>query len=97
MPAIALQGGRSTGHGCFPPKSAIGPYTTKTQVNGLPCQRIGTAYGPVHNCGKSVHGMGGVVSGSSKNLMEGSPVVRIGDKIACGDMVAKGSSNTFFA
>lgn len=98
MPSVALAGGRSSGHGCFPPRGALGPYTSKTSVNGRPVQLAGrTAYGPIHNCGKSVHGMGVVTSGSRKTTMEGSPVARIGDKIACGDTVAKGSRNTFFS
>jgi uncharacterized Zn-binding protein involved in type VI secretion len=41
--------------------------------------------------------MGKVVSGSSKTRVEGAPAARIGDRIACGDTVAKGSSNTFIA
>ena len=98
MAAIALQGGSSTGHGCFPPRPDLGPYSTKTMVNGRPCQLTGrTAYGPIHNCGKSFHGMGVVVSGSSKSFIEGAPAARIGDSIACGDSVGRGSSNTFFA
>jgi uncharacterized Zn-binding protein involved in type VI secretion len=98
MAAVAIAGGRSTGHGCFPPRPDIGPWATKTFVNGRPVQLTGrTGYGPIHNCGKSVHAMGKVVSGSSKTRIEGAPAARIGDKIACGDTVAKGSSNTFIA
>jgi uncharacterized Zn-binding protein involved in type VI secretion len=98
MAAVALAGGTSTGHGCFPPVPDIGGYSTKTKVEGRPVQLVGiTAYGPVHNCGLSVHPCGPVVSGSSKSIMEGAPVARIGDPIACGDMIAKGASKTFFA
>jgi uncharacterized Zn-binding protein involved in type VI secretion len=98
MAAIALAGGSSTGHGCFPPVSDIGGYTSKTSVEGRLVQLVGrTNYGPIHNCGNSVHACGPVVSGSSKNIMEGAPVARIGDGIACGDMIGRGASKTFFA
>ena len=98
MPAVALQGGRSTGHGWFPPKGDIGGYSSKTSINGKKVQLTGvTGYGPIHRCGKVVHGMGKVVTGSRKTTMEGKPIARIGDKIACGDTVAKGSRDTFFS
>lgn len=98
MAAIALAGGTSTGHGCFPPVSDIGGYSTKTKVEGSLVQLVGiTNYGPVHNCGLSVHVCGPVVSGSSKNMVDGAPVARIGDSIACGDMIGKGASKSFFA
>lgn len=98
MAAVAIAGGRSTGHGCFPPRPDIGPYANKTFVNGRPVQLAGrTAYGPIHNCGKKFHAMGTVTRGSSKTRVEGSPAARIGDRIACGDSVGKGSSNTFIA
>lgn len=98
MAAVAIQGGQSTGHGCFPPMPDIGPYAVKTFVNGRPVQLTGmTAYGPTHNCGPASHPLGKITSGSSKTRVEGAPVARIGDKIACGDTVAKGSSNTFVA
>jgi uncharacterized Zn-binding protein involved in type VI secretion len=98
MAAVALAGGKSSGHGCFPPVSPIGGYSTKTSVEGRLVQLVGiTNYGPQHNCGKSVHVCGPVVSGSRKNFVDGAPVARIGDPIACGDMVAKGASKTFFA
>ena len=98
MAAVALAGGTSTGHGCFPPVPDIGGYSSKTIVEGRPVQLVGiTNYGPIHNCGLSVHACGPVVSGSGKNFVEGTPVARIGDSIACGDMIAKGASKTFFA
>jgi len=98
MAAVALAGGSSTGHGCFPPVSDIGGYTSKTMVQGSFVQLTGkTAYGPIHNCGKSVHACGVVVGGSGKNKMEYAPVARIGDGIACGDYIGKGASKTFFA
>lgn len=98
MPAAGLAIGFSTGHGCFFPVPALGPFTTITQINGLWVQTIGTVYGPIHSCGPfAVHPCGPVVTGAFTSIMEGRPVARLGDRIACGDMVAVGSFNTFFA
>ena len=105
MPAVALAGGFSTGHGCFFPVPALGPFTTGpvvTLVNGLPVQTVGTFYGPIHSCGPfAIHPCGPVVTGSFTSIIMSPlgprPIARIGDIIACGDMVAIGSPNTFFA
>lgn len=97
MPAIATEQNPSTGHDCFPPTSAIGPYSTRTRINGKYIQLKGiTMYAP-HTCGKTTHTpeQRKVIEGSSNITVEGKPVVRIGDLIACGDAVSKGSDNTF--
>jgi uncharacterized Zn-binding protein involved in type VI secretion len=50
-----------------------------------------------HVCGKTVHPNSArkVSSGSSTFFFEGKAVARIGDNIACGDMIAEGSSDAF--
>lgn len=97
MPAIATEHTPSTGHDCFPPTNAIGPYSTRTTINGKGIQLKGvTMYAP-HTCGKVTHPSEArkVVEGSDTITVEGIPVVRIGDLIACGDAVAVGSTDTF--
>lgn len=98
MPAIALEAQMSTGHGCFPPTNATGPYTTKSFISGKKVQLRGvTMYAP-HVCGIVVHPSDSrkvVDPGGSTFFLEGKPVAFIGDPIACGDMVGEGAPSTF--
>ena len=99
MPAIAVQGGLSTGHACFPPTSDIGPYTTTAFFGGKAIQLRGvTRYAP-HTCGKTTHPGDGtqriIVNVPGTFYMEGKPVAMIGDMIDCGDAVGKGAESTF--
>lgn len=97
MPAVALEAKPSTGHGCFPPTQAVGPYTTKSFFNGSAIQLKGkTKYAP-HTCGQETHPSEGRItsSGSSTFFLEGKAVCRIGDDIACGDAIAGGSPSAF--
>ena len=97
MPAIAIEQTLSTGHSCFPPTNAVGPYSTKTKINGKFIQlEQHTAYAP-HTCNDTTHttAQRKVTTGSTKVFVEGKPVARIGDPIDCGDAIALGSSNTF--
>lgn len=99
MPAIAIKGGRSTGHGCFPPTPDIGPYTSTAFFNGQPIQLRGeTAYAP-HSCGSSVHKDESriIASIGGTFYMEGKPCAMIGDPINCGDAVGKGSPSVFIS
>jgi len=97
MPAISLESMQSTGHGCFPPTPAIGPYTTKSFINGKTVQLLGHTKYEAHTCGIVTHSPDErITSGSSGTFyFEGKLVCRIGDAIACGDTIAEGSSNTF--
>lgn len=97
MPAVALQDRLSSGHGCFPPTNAVGPYTTRTKVNGKFVQLKDITRYSAHTCGKTTHPTEGriVVEGATQVYFEGKQVARIGDLISCGDAVAYGSSNTF--
>lgn len=96
MPAVALEGKLSTGHGCFPPTNAVGPYTEKTYINGLKVQLLNHTKYAAHACG-IVHTEDDRItsSASSTFFFEGKQVCRIGDDIACGDYIAQGSENTF--
>lgn len=97
MASVALEGKVSTGHGCFPPTNAVGPYSTRTKVNGQFVQLKNTTKYAPHTCGKTTHPTDAriVVGGSSKVRIEGKWCARIGDDIACGDAVSVGSPNTF--
>lgn len=97
MPAIAVESTSSTGHSCFPPSNAIGPYSTKTRVNGKFVQLEQYTMYAAHTCDETTHSPAErkVTTGSSRVFIEGKPVARIGDPIDCGDAVSVGSSNTF--
>jgi uncharacterized Zn-binding protein involved in type VI secretion len=95
MPAIVLDNQLSTGHACFPPTS-ISASSSKTQVNSKNVALHGDLYAP-HSCGTTVHesSVRNGISGASKTKIEGKLPLRIGDNIACGDVCAEGSNNTF--
>lgn len=94
MAAVSLESMMSTGHGCFPPRPAVGPYTSTSFFNGKPIQLLGHTKYAVHCCGPSCHD--GTTSGSSSTFFfEGKQVCRIGDDISCGDVIAEGSGDTF--
>jgi uncharacterized Zn-binding protein involved in type VI secretion len=97
MPSIALESKVSTGHDCFPPVPAVGPYTTKSFFNGLAIQLKDTTRYQPHTCGRTTHAGETrlVIQGSGTFFLEGKAVARIGDSIACGDAVSEGSSNSF--
>jgi uncharacterized Zn-binding protein involved in type VI secretion len=97
MPAVALEGKLSLGHGCFPPTNAVGPYTIKSFFNGLTIQLLNHTKYAAHTCNRTTHPVDSRVtsSASSTFFLEGKAVCRIGDDIACGDKIAGGSSNAF--
>ena len=98
MPAIALEGQMSTGHGCFPPTAAIGPYTTKSTIGGKAIQLRGVTMYATHVCGNTTHPSSArkvTDPGGSTFFLEGKPVAFIGDPIDCGDMVGEGASSSF--
>lgn len=99
MPAIALEENTSTGHGCFPPTQPIGPYANASvRANGKRIQIRGkTMYAP-HTCNKTTHSGGQrVVLGDSGStiFISGEPVAMVGDPIACGDRIGRGSPDVF--
>lgn len=92
MPAIALLGGRCSGHGDFPPRPTISGAST-VFVNGKPVVRVGDRLAP--HCNSDGCHPGSVAKGSSTVNVEGSPCARVGDKVDCGSVLAMGSPNVF--
>lgn len=98
MPAVSRIGDMSTGHGCFPPTALVTTSVTKTFFNGKLASVVDNAcqHAP-HTCGRVTHAGStrSPSSGASKTFIEGKVAARIGDDIACGDVIAQGSSNSF--
>lgn len=99
MPSIALQGGKSTGHDCFPPTPDVGPYTTTSFINNKAIQLRGVTEYATHSCGKTTHPQNTRKikdPGGSTFFLEGKPVAFVGDELTdTGDRVGKGSSDSF--
>lgn len=98
MPAIAVQGGKSTGHGCFPPTPDIGPYTTTSFFGDKAMQIRGETKYADHSCGRSTHpSTARVIKPQPSTLFfEGKPIAFIGDELTdTGDFVGKGSPSAF--
>jgi uncharacterized Zn-binding protein involved in type VI secretion len=97
MPGVATSSTSSTGHACFPPTNSQGPYASTAFFNGNAVQLVGHTMYIQHACGRTIHPNAArkVSSGSSTFFFEGKAVARIGDNIACGDMIAEGSSDAF--
>lgn len=89
MAAAARKGDLSSGHACFPPTACVNTPASKTFINGILVQIIGSKFAS-HRCGKTTHpeSSRSTSAGSSKVIIEGNPAVRIGDSISCGDTVA---------
>jgi len=98
MAAVIRLGDLSAGHGCFPPTALVVTPVQKTFVNGI---KIGVVSAECqyasHLCLLVVHSQSSrnPLSGAIKTFIEGNPAARIGDAIACGDVCAQGSYNTF--
>lgn len=92
MPASSRLGDLCTGHGCFPPRPSISA-SPNVFINNIRSLRVTDAYA-VHVCGIVFHGSN-VAQGSSTVFVNGLPMARIGDAIACGSAVAQGSPNVF--
>ena len=93
MKAAARLGDSCSGHGDWPPRPNI-EASSDVKINGIGAHRKGDAY-PVHcnsepECHDSV-----LANGSSTVRINGKQAGRIGDPVACGSVVAQGSSNVF--
>ena len=100
MPAIAVIGDVTTGHAGYPPtqmisspikKTFFGPDKKKPGVVDPDCKFA------AHSLGTSTHTseLRTPKKGSSKTKIEGYYVVRIGDELEDGDIIAAGSDNSF--
>jgi len=92
MPAVARFGDTCTGHDCFPLR-ANDQASTSVFINGLGAHRVGDHW-QTHCCGPSCHDSA-LAAGSATVFVNGKPLGRIGDPVACGSAVASGSGNVF--
>ena len=92
MPGVSFLGAIDTGHGCFPLRPSTGG-SGDVFVNNKAVHRKSDSWG-VHCCGPSCH-PSVLADGSGTVLVNGLPIGRIGDPIACGSIVAEGSDNVF--
>ena len=103
MPAIAIKGGSSTGHGPWFPVPDQGPYTSTSYFNGQPVQLRGVTTYAVHtkpgNDPQPHPSYGGtkhIINETAGTFyLEGKVVAMIGDDMDCGDSVGKGSPSAF--
>lgn len=94
MPAVTRLGDACTGHGCWPPRPSTGA-SPDVFVNGIAAHREGDAWAP-HTCPTIPETHASVLAaGSTTVFVNGKPLGRIGDPVACGSSVAVGSANVF--
>lgn len=98
MSGISVIGDQTTGHDGYPPTRMVTSPVQKTKWNGKKpgvvdkeCQFI------EHWKGNSVHPqtIRYPIEGSEKTKIEGYYIARIGDMLSDGDVIARGSSNSF--
>lgn len=92
MPSVVRLGDVCTGHGCFPSRPNV-EASDNVFVNQLGAHRVGDAWDS-HCCGPSCHSST-QSSGSSTVFVNGKPLARVGDTIACGSTNQQGSDNVF--
>jgi uncharacterized Zn-binding protein involved in type VI secretion len=98
MSGVSVIGDTTTGHEGYPPTKMVSSPVSKTKFNGKKPGVVDEACQfAAHSKGNSVHpqDIRYPVEGSKKTKIEGYYLVRIGDKLADGDVIAKGSDNTF--
>lgn len=100
MPGIAVIGDITTGHDGFYPTPMIKSPVSKTKFNGKKpgvvdpeCQFMAHNLIPLPIW--HTEQMRYPIEGSKKTKIEGYYIARIGDKLADGDVIAKGSNNSF--
>ncbi len=94
MPAVCREEDTCTGHGCWPPRPNS-TWSGNVICNNKGVHRATDGWKP-HTCPSipETHGSE-LASGSSTVYANSLQVGRIGDPVACGSAVAKGSGNTF--
>lgn len=93
MPAGTRIGDVCSGHDGFPPRTCD-QGSTDVFINGLGVNRVGDRW--IEHCDSNSCHESVLATGSSTVFVNGIAVGRVGDSIACGSVVAQGSSNTFF-
>ena len=98
MPGISVIGDTTPGHDGFPPTKMVTPPVAKPKFNGKKPGVMDSAcqFLP-HSKGQTVHPQVSryPIEGSKKTKIEGYYLARIGDKLNDGDIIAKGSDNSF--
>ena len=89
---VSRKGDIDSGHGCFPPRVSI-TGSPDVFINSIEALRQDDQYG-VHVCLTNSHSST-VSGGSATVFVNGKPLARIGDAIACGSIIAQGSANVF--
>lgn len=92
MPAVSRKGDTCTGHAGFPPRPSTAG-SPNVFINGIAAHRQGDSWAS-HCNPNSCHGSV-LANGSSTVFVNGKPLARIGDPVACGSTVATGSGNVF--
>ncbi|WP_454255183.1 PAAR domain-containing protein [Pseudomonas sp. Marseille-Q8238] len=94
MAAVTRLGDTCTGHGCWPPRPSSSA-SPDVFVNGRAAHRQGDEWA-AHTCPSipETHAST-LAAGSSTVRVNGLPLGRTGDPVACGSRVAEGSPNVF--
>jgi uncharacterized Zn-binding protein involved in type VI secretion len=95
MPPVTRLGDMCSGHGCHPPRKSI-EGSHNVFVNSIPAHRRGDGWA-VHICPPKIYAPHGSVlaEGSKTVYVNGRPLGRANDPIACGSVVLGASNNVF--
>ncbi len=98
MPAIARSGDPTTGHATYPPTNVVGG-SPKVSAQGIGVLSEANLIHVTHCNTVKPHDChaGSAATFSDKVFIEGSPAVRIGDMLTCGDTVAGGAGKVVSA
>lgn len=94
MPAAVRLNDTCTGHGCWPPRPND-QASADVFINGRGAHRQGDHWA-AHTCPSIPETHDSALAGGSPTVfVNGKPLGRIGDAVACGSAVATGSDNVF--
>lgn len=93
MAAVTRIGDPCSGHGAFPPRPSTSG-SGNVFINGIGAVTVGDSYA-VHCDPTPTCHPGALAGGSGGVMVNGKALGRIGDPVACGSVVAVGSSNVF--
>jgi len=92
MPGVARLGDTCTGHGGWPPRPIVSA-SSNVFANNTAIARQSDALAAHTNPAIPETHSGTVAGGSATVFVNGLPVARIGDSVACGGSIASGSGN----
>jgi len=90
MAAVSVIGDLGSGHGLFLARPSISGGSPNVLVNKVSVLIVGSLFA-IHTDGNTAH-PGTLSAGSSKVLVNGVGIGRVGDTISCGSTVAIGSA-----